>query len=104
MARTEKTVITYESILRKGVRESDMDGTIIDSGEDEFFRVQVNKVTEIQMWDGRGRNWAAGSKHREQVADLSLEEAADLAKCLVGDIAYAAVVAERRVVIPPKGA
>lgn len=104
MARNEKTVVTYESILRKGVRESDMDGVVHGKGEDEFFRVQVNRVTEIQIWDGRGRNWSAGSKHRDEIADLSLEEASDLAKNLVDDIAYAAIVAERRVVIPPKGA
>ena len=100
MARTEKIKVTYESLLCDGLRENNADGRVYDQGPDEPFRLVVNKVTETEVWDGRGRNWSAGNKVREEVATLTLDEAAELAKSLVNDIAYAAVVAERRVLIP----
>ena len=100
MARTERIKVKYESVLLDGLRESNMAGEIVEYGEDEPYKIRVRRATVTEVHDGRGRNWAAGTSVDEILMELTLEEAAGLAQSLINDITYAAVVAERRVLIP----
>jgi hypothetical protein len=105
MPRTETTEVTYDVQLREGVRECNSAGVIYDSGTDKPFMLRLQKVTKVIVRDGRGRNWQDSAAEAETVADLSIEQASTVVKALVDNLAYAAEVAERRVlVLQPKEA
>lgn len=103
MARQETVTVTYSTRLCDGLRESDSSGRVYDDhrGMDEPYRIKVVKETATKVVDGRGVNWQESGTAREDVIDLTLEQAADLAKAIVSDLTYAAIVAEHRVLVPP---
>ena len=91
MARTETTRVTYETLLCDGIAE------VPDDSPDEPWRIELRRVTETIVRDGRGRNYQAGQKASEKIADLTVEQAAGLITSLANDLAFTAEVGARRV-------
>lgn len=100
MPRTERVTVKYETSLVDGLRESDSSGKIHGNYEDKPFVIRLNKVTRTEVFDGRGKNWTAGSTHTDVLGEMSLETATDLARTILENLVYAAEVAQRRVLVP----
>lgn len=95
MARETKTRVVYNTALCDGPAESYPDGTLVHE-EDEPFRIQINRVTYTDVFDGRGKNYAASSHTTETLAELTLRQATRLTTALLEDIAFAAEIGEAR--------
>lgn len=89
------TTVSYTTQLRDGIREDTS-----DPGQDEPFVLKVVKESKVEVFDGRGRNWDKSHVDREELFDLSLAQAGRLAESIVDDLAFAATVAQRRVLAP----
>lgn len=97
---TSKTQVAYESLLFRGLLEAEADGTIVrdhPDEEDKPFVLLVQRVTTTRFFDSRGERHSEKTREVEEIAQISVPQAAHLAQSLVGDLGYCYAVAERRV-------
>lgn len=101
--RETRIEVSYDADVRDGLREAYADGTIVPATEGDLsWVVAIERVTRTTVSDGRGVNYAASGTDRETLARLTIEQAIDLARSIVENIGYAAIVGERRVLTADK--
>lgn len=105
MSKTTRTEIKYRSRLLRGLLEAKADGTIVrdrEDDEDEPFVIQLLRVTETRVFDGRGERWQDKTSEEEILAEVSVADALALAQSITSDAGYCYAVAERRVLTDPQ--